>query len=313
MQMYSKNVHVIINPVAGGGQAGKLQSWIRSEIADRFGQDYSLFVTQKPGDATAAARSAVNAGTKLIIVIGGDGTVQEAINGFFEDRKPKNPLCELGIVNCGTGSGFAQTLGLPASPEQQLDVIRRQRSKAVDVGLVTFRDFEGRTSERLFINECQVGIGGAVVADVKSLHKYFGGTIAFGSVTVMKILTYKGSRMIVQFGANEPRVERLMGIVVGNGVYCGGGMQLTPAARPDDGQFDILLIHDMSLPVRLWNFPKIYTGNHVYSPHFTLCRSKQITVDSEESVLVEADGELLGYLPCSIKIFNAALRIRCNL
>jgi YegS/Rv2252/BmrU family lipid kinase len=313
MQMHSKNVHIIINPVAGGGQAGRLQSWLQSEITDRFGRDYTLFVTQKPGEATTFAREAINIGARLIIVVGGDGTVQEAINGFFENRKPKNPSCELGIVNCGTGSGLAQTLGLPSSPEQQLDVIHQQPSKAVDAGLVTFHDCEGKEGERFFINECQVGIGGSVVADVKSLHKYFGGTVAFGSVTIMKILTFKAPKLTVQLGKNMLRADRLIGIVVGNGVYCGGGMKLTPSAKPDDGQFDVLLIHDMSLPTRLWNFPKIYTGNHVYSPHFTLCRCKKIAVDSEESVLVEADGELLGKLPCAVEMFHAALRIRCNL
>jgi YegS/Rv2252/BmrU family lipid kinase len=311
--MHSKNVHVIINPVAGGGQAGRLQSWLQSEIADRFGHNYSLFVTRKPSQATTAAREAISTGAELIIIVGGDGTVQEAINGFFEDRKSKNPSCELGIINCGTGGGLAQTLGLPSSPEQQLDVICRQSSSAVDAGVVTFHDCEEKERERFFINECQMGIGGSVVADVKSLHKYFGGTIAFGSVAIMKTLSFKASRVTVQLDKNEPRTEKLIGVVVGNGVYCGGGMKLTPAAKPDDGQFDVLLIHDMYLPTRIWNFPKIYTGSHVDSPHFTIYRSKEIKVDSEDSVLVEADGELLGKVPCSVEMLHAALQIRCNL
>ncbi|MEE9502808.1 MAG: hypothetical protein V3V48_12090 [Candidatus Aminicenantaceae bacterium] len=89
-----------------------------------------------------------------------------------------------------------------------------------------------------------------------------------------------------------------------------GGMNLTPDAEVDDGLFDILLMHEQSLPQRLWNFPKIYSGRHINSPKFSHCRGKSVHIASSEHVLFEADGELLGNLPCALEIVPSALQVR---
>ena len=311
--MVSKRVHVLLNPVAGGGRASKLWPKLLPDIKQKFGNDYSLHFTCCPNDATNSARKAITSGAKIIIAIGGDGTVQETVNGFFQDRKLINPSCDLGIVNCGTGSGLAQTLNLPTSPRQQLDLICHHSSCAIDVGHITYRDKNGRKLERFFVSECQMGIGGAVVAQVSAMHKHFGGTFAFGSVAITQTLSFKALQMTVRLDNNEKMNKKLIGVVIGNGIYCGGGMKLTPAAKPNDGQLDVLLIHDMNLLSRLWNFPKIYSGKHVDSQYFASHQSRKISVDSQESVLVEADGELLGTVPCEIDVFPAALRVICNL
>jgi diacylglycerol kinase family enzyme len=177
---------------------------------------------------------------------------------------------------------------------------------------VRFRDSSGKTHERLFVSECQTGIGGSVVEGIGGAHKRFGGTLAFGSMAILLAVGYKAVPMSVRVGNSEKIHERLMGVVVGNGSRCGGGMSLTPAARLDDGEFDVLLIHDMTLLQRLWSFPKIYSGRHVESPHFSIHRGAKVVVDSGEPVPVEADGELLGVPPCEIEVLPAALQVRCS-
>ncbi|MQY64686.1 MAG: hypothetical protein GH143_10375, partial [Calditrichaeota bacterium] len=164
--MSNKTVHVILNPTAGGGRAEKLRPKLLAGIAERFGPDYSLYETSGEGDATVSARQTIEAGAGLVITVGGDGTIHEAVNGFFKDREMLNPSCELGIVDCGSGSGLALSLGLPTSIEQQLDLIARQDSCTIDLGRVVVRSNDGRRVERIFASECQVGIGGAVVAEV---------------------------------------------------------------------------------------------------------------------------------------------------
>ena len=305
-----QKTHVIINPASAGGKTRRRQAQILNALERRLGKRYSLFVTKKPLEATFSARRAINEGSELIIAIGGDGTIHEAVNGFFADGYPINSACQLGIINSGTGHGFAQTLGLPPSINEQLDVIRSGQARFIDVGRAVFSNNNGRPKERFFVNECQAGIGGAVVKNVQSKHKKLGGLIAFGSIALSMAFRYPSQPMTVMIDSIHKITNSFIGIVITNGNYMAGGMNLTPQAKVDDGLFDILLIHEQSIPQRLWNFPKIYSGRHIDSPKFSYYRGKSVVLTSSESVLFEADGELLGSLPCAIEIMPFALQVR---
>ncbi len=311
--MSEKTVHAIVNPIAGGGRTGRLIPKLLAEIERRFGTDCIIHTTRQPLEATNITRKSIITGAKLIIVMGGDGTVHEAVNGFFNDRKLLNPECELGILNFGTGKGLLQTLNLPSSLEEQLDLIACSSSNLLDVGCVVYKDEKGKKKECLFLNECQVGIGGDVVTEVSIKHKYFGGTLAFGSVAIKQALFYKALNLTVEFDDKQIISRNLIGVVAGNGAFCAGGMRLTPDARPDDGQFDVLLIHDMNIFNRIWNFTKIYSGKHIKSQYVTLRRSKSLSIGSEKPALIEADGELLGTVPCEISLLPAILKVKSNI
>jgi len=308
--MSEKNIHIIINPTAGGGIAGKTIPSIRYEAEKRFRPSYTLRVTREAGDATTLTRNAILGGAKLIVAAGGDGTIQEVVNGFFQDHKLINPSCELGIINFGTGSGLAQTLGLPSSLAQQLDILSHTSGLKMDVGRVFWYNKKGEKNSRYFVSECQAGIGGAVVAGVNKNHKILGGKIAFGSVTIKQTFCYKGFSASIKFDGNNNISQDLTGIVIGNGSHCGGGMQLTPEARLDDGLFDILLIHKTNTTRLLHSFTKIYSGKHLESKYFTLIRTKKVTIDTTETVPMEADGELLGTIPCEISMVPAAIKVK---
>ena len=309
----SKGVHVIINPVSGGGKTGAKQEEILNALERKLRNEYSLCVTSEPLEASSSARRAILDGSELIITIGGDGTIQETVNGFFSNGNLVNPSCQLGIIDSGTGHGFAQSLGLPTGLEQQLEVIHRGHTQSVDLGKVVFSDENGQQREHYFINECQAGIGGEVVRLVQSKHKRLGGFIAFGAITLFTALRYPNQSMTVEIDGTTRITERFIGVVIGNGNYMAGGMNLIPHARVDDGLFDILFMHEQSIPQRLWNFPKIYSGRHLASPKFTQYRGKKVILSSSERIPFEADGEFLGSLPCSIEILPSALQIRLNI
>lgn len=306
-------IHVILNPCAGGGRAGKLKRRIFQGIKEKFEHNCSFFVTRGPDDATISTQQAIKAGVQMIIVVGGDGTIQEAVNGFFENDRPLNYSCQLGIVNCGTGKGLALSIGLPYLLEQQLDSIFISPTSTIDLGRIIFFNQTGERKERIFVNDCQVGIGSSVVAKVGTKYKRLGGKVAFGSVAFAQALRYKALPMQVEFDKNEKIDRELLGIVVGNGAYTAGGMKLTPAAKLNDGQFDVLLIHNMNILNRLWNFPKIYQGTHIRDRYFSLLHCRSIYINSKVLTSVAADGELLGTTPCSIEILPRALKVRCNL
>jgi diacylglycerol kinase family enzyme len=178
------------------------------------------------------------------------------------------------------------------------------------VGRIIYNNSYHKKEERIFVSECQAGIGGAVVDGVQSAHKRLGGTLAFGSVALKKLFRYEGQNIYLQFDEDKKTNNKLIGIVIGNGVYCGGGMKLTPAAQLNDGLLDVLTIHDMSTMKRLLNFPKIYWGTHVDSPYFDIHRSRRIVIDSEEPMPLAADGEMLGTTSCEIKVLPAALKVK---
>jgi diacylglycerol kinase family enzyme len=155
-----------------------------------------------------------------------------------------------------------------------------------------------------------VGLGGEVVAGVGKLHKALGGAIAFGSVALTKALCYKASSMSVAFRNGRIGGGTYLGLTIGNGPYCGGGMKLVPDALVDDGHFDVLLIHDMSVTDRLITLAQIYTGRHVDLPHCSVQKTTGITVQSQRPVPVAADGELLGTTPCTIEVLPGAIQVR---
>ncbi|MCX6233777.1 MAG: YegS/Rv2252/BmrU family lipid kinase [Bacteroidetes bacterium] len=302
--------HIILNPVAGGGKAKKLKSQLVPELEKRFDRNYLLMETTRQGDATIFAREAAGGGAGLIIAIGGDGTINEVLNGLLLNKKPVSDQCELGILNCGSGSGLAQTLRLPGLISDQLDLICDSTAKPLDVGFVNYLDKDNNPCERLFVSECQVGIGGSVVSRVGMRLKYFGGKIAFGSVALSHLVHYKASQMTIRLDQQPPESKRMIGVTIGNGIYCAGGMRLTPNARIDDGWLDVLQIHEMNLLRRFLNFGKVYSGNHINSTYFSIRQTKEISIDSERPIWIETDGELMGKTPCKIGVIPGAIRVR---
>lgn len=309
----SQKIHVIINPASAGGKTGRRQRQILNALERKMGKGYSLYVTRNSLEASFSARKAINEGSELIIAIGGDGTIQETVNGFFSNGYPINPACQLGIINSGTGSGFAMSLGLPPTISEQLEIIFSGQKRFIDVGRVVFSNGNGRPREHFFVNESQAGIGGAVVKNVQSKHKMLGGLIAFGSIALSTAFRYPNQHITVVIDGTHKISKRLIGIVMANGNSMAGGMRLTPQAMLDDGLFDILLMHEQSIPQRLWNFPKIYSGGHITSSKFSCYRGKTITLTSSENVPFEADGELLGCLPCTVEIMPSALQVSSNI
>jgi diacylglycerol kinase (ATP) len=304
-----KSNHVILNPTAGSGRAGRMMPKIMEEMQRRFGEDVALHVTRRPLDATRIAKQAVLEGAKKIVVVGGDGTLNETVNGFFDNGKWITPSCELGVVDCGTGRGFAQSLKLPKTLCGQLDLIQRGRCTAVDVGMVILRNGRGEKVERLFISECQVGIGGAVVDCVKCMPKRLGGTAAFGLAALITALRHRSSAVTIFSDGHGTAIHDLLGLAIGNGSCCGGGMRLTPHASPTDGRFDVLLIHGMGIYDRLIHFPKIYSGRHVDSHRFTVEHCRHIRITAVNPLSVAADGERLGETPCEVAILPVALKV----
>ena len=305
-----KNIHIVVNPIAGSGKAGKIAAIVLQKTRSLSDSVVNLTFTEKKNDATIITREAIARGAGMMIAVGGDGTINEVVNGFFREDGPINPSCELGIINCGTGGGYARTLGIPKDLEQQIDLVLRPGSMDLDIGRISYQDFSGSPSTRLFVNECQVGIGSKVASAVGKNYKIFGGTLAFGIMATVQAILIKPVPLNLWYDDEPVRKLSLIGLVVGNGIECAGGMKLTPDAKLNDGLFDVLSMHEMSTIQRLLNLSKVYSGAHILSPYFSVKRCKTIKIVSDNKVTLEADGEVLGYSPFEISILPSAIRIK---
>jgi diacylglycerol kinase (ATP) len=307
--MVTRKISIIANPASAGGKTGKKLHKIIKLIDKYFSYRYKLNLTSRPRDATNLSRKAAKEDFDTIIVIGGDGTIQEIVNGFYEHDKLINPHIKLGIINCGTGCGLSQSLNLPCKTEEQLQIIYQGYTSSIDIGKAIYNNGEIRPETRYFVNELQLGIGSTVVNKVQTKQKKLGGFLAFGLTAALTIFSQKDHEMTLAIDSQLRFNRKFLGIVIANGAYTGGGMNLAPQAQLNDGYFDILLIHAQSIPQRLKNFPRIYFGKHINLSQFSYGRARKIKIDSSDNILLEADGELLGHLPCSVEILPAAIRI----
>ena len=301
--------HFILNPTASAGQTGRSQAQLLRIVEEFFPNGFTLDVTTRAGQATEMTAKALAEGSNLIVAVGGDGTMNEVINGFFAGANPRGQKSRLGVLGIGTAGDVSRNLNLPASLRDQVSILAGKHSRAIDLGKVTFGSGAGKPVVRYFLNECQPGIAAAVVRRVTPGLKRLGGFLAFGLMSTYTAMTYRARRMVVRVDRQKPVEGRMLGVVVANGRYAGGGMDFAPASRIDDGSLDIIVIWDQHVPSRLFNFPKIYSGGHVDLPWVTVLKGKSVRVESAERVALEADGELLGFLPCDVRVVPSALRV----
>ncbi len=303
-KMSALKAHIIFNPVSAGGRTWKRRRQIFSEIKKCW-DDFIIECTESPGDATVKTRHAIRSGRNLIVVIGGDGTIHEAVNGFFNDGRMVNPDCILAVINSGTGQGFAQSLGLPKDIRRQFELINEFNVGKTDLGRILMHDGE----HSYFINEFQAGIGGEVVKGVGAGQKKLTGSFAFGLGVIKVIRNFSPRQYSLLLDDKEVINEELTGIVISNGNYTGGGMRLTPDAELNDGYLDILLIPGLTKKEMLSVFPGIYRGQHLKDKRFRCYKIKSLSIAATENALSEADGELLDKLPLKVEVMPSSLNI----
>ena len=306
-------VHIIVNPFSSGGKTGRRQPHILDQIARRVGSDHSVFITTRPKDAEHSTRAAIEQGAELVLVVGGDGTVHEVVNGFSRNGTMINTNARLGIIGSGTAQDVIRSFKLPKKLDEQIEAACGEHDRLVDVGRVSYVTRDGRTEERVFFNECQQGIAAVVVQRFQAHHKWMGGFLGFGLTAVTTAARHREQTITVVVDDKPPITDSFLGVVVSNGGFAGGGMNFAPKASVDDGLFDIVLIHKQRIPSRLINFPKIYSGRHINLSWISYYQGKTIRISSAEQVPVEADGEFLGYLPCTINVLPKSLKLKSGI
>jgi diacylglycerol kinase (ATP) len=250
------------------------------------------------------ARSAAHEGAELLVVVGGDGSVHEVVNGIAgRDR------VEIAMIPRGTGWDFARSLGLPRKTDRAIEVALAGKTRTIDLGRATFRLWAGGEGESFFANVASAGMSGAIAQRANDTSKAFGGKVSYIWATFAVFSRWSNSEVEVSVDG-QTRHARMHDVIVANGPYIGGGMKIAPEAKPDDGAFDVLLIGDISKRDLVMTMPKIFRGTHLPHPRAELLRGAHVSVDAPEPLPIELDGEQPGTTPARFEVVPQALRVR---
>ena len=262
------------------------------------------FLSERPGHLTDLAREAAEGGAKLLVAVGGDGTVNEVVNGLAGAHD-----VELAVVHRGTGGDFVRTFGIPHNIEDALAIAHDGATREIDLGRATLRTWAGREGSTWFANIGSAGMSGAVAKRVNETGKALGGTIAYAWSTLAVFARWQNAQVTVTVDG-EKRSGPMYDVIVANGRYLAGGMMICPEAEPDDGLFDVLLIGDVTKRELVTTLPKIYRGTHLPHPKAELLRGREVLIESPEPLPVELDGEQPGTTPVRFELVPRALRVR---
>jgi diacylglycerol kinase (ATP) len=288
----------LVNPAADNGAVGRDWPALQHEAALR-GLRGEALLSNGPGRLTQLARDAVSQGATLLCVVGGDGSLNEVVNGVAGAEG-----VEVAVLPRGTGMDFGRTYGIPQKWGDALDVAVDGRTRTIDVGRVEFHG-----GERCFANVASAGMSGAVAQRANSMSKALGGRATFFYALTRVFLSWRNSEVTVELD-DETRSGPMHDVVVANGQWHGGAMWLAPEAQPDDGLFDVLLIGDIDKLDFATTAPKIYRGKHLSHPKVDLLRSRTVRVDGPVPLPIELDGEQVGTTPAYFEVLPRALRVR---
>jgi len=308
---------VVVNPYSAGGRTSRDWRMLEPALASIYPY-MSVAFTHRPGEATSLVAAALREGHSEIVAVGGDGTINEAVNGFFNAGGSASPDAVLAFVSSGIGTDFKKAFGLSGSSLEDALHLKQAIVRPIDVGRVSFLSRDGLPRVRYFANIASFGLSGAIVDAVNrsNFAKLLGGGFAFAFHSALGLLSYRGRavRLIVDSAFDE--IVNIATVAVANGRVFGAGMQIAPDAKPDDGQFDVVVIRSGPAARMLADMKLIYTGEHLGNANVRVIRGRKVMAapvaeTRGRPVLIETDGEGVGRLPATFEILPRALNVRC--
>ncbi len=307
---------VIVNPRSQGGKTGRIAGELVRVLSARIGE-VEVRTTERPRHATELAEHAALEGRDLVVVVGGDGSINEAANGLCAARARVTTLPKLGIIGQGTGGDFRKTLGLEHRLDRYCDAIAGGKTRGVDVGRFRYRTRAGEERSAYFVNILSLGLGGLADRYVAESGRPLGGAVAYFTASVRALANIEVGvlRCTVKHAGTTRELElptRMLAIC--NGRFFGGGMEVAPMAEPDDGTFHVVSLGAAPKVEFFFASLSIYRGTHLNNPNAAVfpCNAIDIALENErirDNFPLDVDGEPLGTLPLSIELVPRALDV----
>jgi YegS/Rv2252/BmrU family lipid kinase len=300
----------IANPAAGGGRVERRWPAWEAALAATYGP-IRVLRTEAPGHAAVLAREAVWGGAEVVLSIGGDGTHGDVVAGIVK-AGPAPDRITVGAVSAGTGGDFQRMLTGPREPFAALAALRSASAHPIDVGCLEYTAPDGLRRERIFLNECSLGMSALVCEGVNGSGKPLGGLLTYFGHTLSALARWESALVRVTVDGQVAGDWAIATVMIANGRYAGGGMCFAPDARLGDGMLDVAVV-PLQSPARmiLAVAPHLYLGTLGRSQHATRFRGLSIAVESLRStgVRVEADGDPIGGLPIAATSIPGAIRM----
>jgi diacylglycerol kinase (ATP) len=295
-----KRIVVIFNPASGPGhgQNGRngLERLFAREVAalaevDRV--NWEIRETTAAGHAVTLAKQAADEGAGIVAAAGGDGTLSEALNGLV------NSTSTLGVIPMGTGNDFARHLGIGTDRRLAVRTLLCGVPKPIDIG---------RTQGRWFLNVAGCGFDAVVAERVNRGFRFIRGTAAYIAAVIETLRTFQAADMRVTLDGETVELRAML-CSIANASYYGGGMHIAPDARLDDGLFDVCLLAEAGKMEFLSAFPRVFKGTHTTHPKVTMRRARHVRIESDPSMPVLVDGEVVGKTPVEFVLVPGAIQV----
>lgn len=265
-------------------------------------------VSNGPYDAARLATEAAEGGAGAVIAAGGDGTVNEVVNGLMSSPRARGGECPLGVLALGTGSDLARGLGLPQDPGAALASLAGGRVRPLDVGRIRCVSRDGAGLSRHFVNEVDFGIGAEVTRRVQARTRT-GGRATYLWTTVRALLAWRDPEVELRLDGGAPERVRIKSVFLANAPFAGGGMCIAPGARPDDGKLRLVVFGALGRVEAIRRLGETYQGREIDHPLIRYADCRELTADADSEVLIECDGEPIGRLPARVDLLPGALRV----
>lgn len=284
---------VIVNPAAGRGRVRRALPLLRQRL-QQLHIPHDLAMTEGPGHASRLAKEAVQNGYTSVVAVGGDGTVNEVVNGLV------GTTATLGLIPLGTGNDLARTLGIPRHLEGALQVLSQGCVRTIDYGQDTRRAFTALAS---------LGFAADVAELVNRGESFFHGSAAFFTGVLLAISRLKSFPVRLELDGKEVFAEEASGVFILNTRFTGGGLMIAPQAVPDDGLLDIAVIGRIGRLDLLATLPRVYWGGHTTHPALSFYRARHVRVHVEQPMPRLFDGEINGIGSLDVTVQPIGLRV----
>lgn len=298
---------VIINPHAGGNTDSSVWERIIQELKDaEIGFEFELSKYHK--HIIEIVQQSISNGFRKFIIVGGDGSLNELVNGLFTQSIIPPTEIVTALISLGTGNDWPKTHRLPIDSKQMIERIKAGNISVQDVGVVTYQDSE-ETKTNYFVNVAGMGFDAFVVKNTaqkqgkKSRSKF-----SYLYSLLRSLIRYSCKKAIIKINGKEVFQENMFSFNVGIGKYNGGGMMQAPEAIPDDGLLDVTIFRKLSKIKVIANVKRLYDGSFKSLKEVSLYKSTHVSIDSEKPISLECDGEILGHTPAEFTIIPSGFR-----
>jgi len=296
-------ITLIINPGARGGKSREKQRFWACELRNR-GIDATVVETKRLGDAREAAR--VRAAKGIVVACGGDGTINEVLDGLMLSGCLE---ARLGVLYSGTSPDFCRFHGIPLDPAEALDALLDGTDHTVDVVRMSHTDGDGQSRISHFGCSCNIGLGADIARVANRLRPALGDTLGTGMAAVRALVLARPADMEISVDGDALPVSRVNHVVIAKNPFLASGLNLALDLRPGDGRIAVVAVHGRSRAGLFRLLPCFYTGNAVTSPGVVCRYGREVSVRPSGVLEVEFDGDPHGFTPVEATVLPGALRL----